>query len=179
MKQLDPKSQIWFFLSNLLASVFLMFVLFLLFLTTISYRTDVLDFVNDHIGWIIIFFIAGFLLLVILSYVIAYLTYKFYKYELTDECFKKEQGIIWKKYVYIPYEKIQNVDINRGPLDRILGLSNISIQTAGYSGVNSGGASSLSEGYLPGVSKDEGEFLRDELIKRSQIRRAQMNKFSF
>lgn len=96
----------------------------------------------------------------ILSYIWAYLSYKFYKYELARDGFKKELGVIYKKYVTIPYDRIQNVDIYRGILARLLGISDIQIQTAGMSGI------ALSEGRLPGLSKKDAEELRDQLIHR-------------
>lgn len=34
----------------------------------------------------------------------------------------------------VPYNRITNLDIRQGPVMRILGLSTLSIQTAGYSG---------------------------------------------
>jgi len=108
--------------------------------------------------------------LVVLGYVWAKLSYENYKYELTDDSFRKELGVIYKKYVSIPYERIQNIDIYRGILDRLLGLSNLHVQTAGassamnYRGMWRGGA----EGKLPGLSKEVAEQLRDELVKRSQ-----------
>lgn len=105
-----------------------------------------------------------YLLALIISGVIIFafakLTYKFYKYELAQDAYHSEKGVIVKKYISIPYERIQNVDINRGILARVLGLSDIDIQTAGRS---SGGFSS--EGRLPGIDKDEAVKLRDELIR--------------
>lgn len=118
----------------------------------------------------ILFILLPFILLTVLSFVVAKLTYRFYKYELTDVDFRKEHGIIWKKYVSIPYHRIQNVDIHRGVIARILGLSDINIQTAGSSavmgryGINGIGA----EGYLPGLSQEVAEQLRDTLIKKTQ-----------
>ena len=65
-----------------------------------------------------------------ISYAVSKLRYKYYKYELAHDGFHCENGIIWKKYISIPYERIQNVDINRGILARLLGLSDLDIQTA-------------------------------------------------
>jgi uncharacterized membrane protein YdbT with pleckstrin-like domain len=102
----------------------------------------------------------GFIILVIiLGYIYAKLQYKFYKYELTEKSFRVEQGVIWKKYVSLPYEKIQNVDIGRGITARILGLSNIQVHTAGY-GAGGGEAS------VPGLLPQRAEELREELIRR-------------
>ena len=70
----------------------------------------------------------------------------------------------------IPYDRIQNVDIYRGILARLLGLSDLNIQTAGMSaiinryGVSGGGA----EGRLPALSREVAEQLRDELIQRAR-----------
>lgn len=92
------------------------------------------------------------------------MSYKYYRYELREDGFRKELGVIWKKYTTIPYDRIQNVDIYRGVIDRILGLSELHIQTAGMSGFGQWGA--LSEGRLPGLLPETAEKLRDELIKR-------------
>ncbi len=97
------------------------------------------------------------------SYGWAKLAYHFYRYELTNDGFRKEKGVIWKKYVTIPYDRIQNVDIYRGILARILGLSDIHIQTAGMSA-----SVSEIEGRLPGLSREIAEQLRDELIRRAR-----------
>lgn len=95
----------------------------------------------------------------ILTFIWAKLTYHFYRYELTEEGFRKELGVIFKKYVTIPYDRIQNVNICRGILDRILGLSGLNIQTAG---------TGVAEGKLPGLSREVAEELRNELIRRAR-----------
>ncbi len=97
----------------------------------------------------------------VLCFVWAKLTYHFYRYELTDAGFRKELGVIYKKYVTIPYDRIQNVNINRGIIDRLLGLSSLQIFTAGTGAM-------IGEGNLPGLSTGEAEQLRDELIKQAR-----------
>ncbi len=113
-------------------------------------------------------FIAGAIGLLALLFLWAWLTKHFYRYELSKNGFKSEQGVLSKKYVTIPYDRIQNVDIHRGILSRIIGLSDIQIQTAGTAGVSVGWARGGSEGRLPGIGKDEAEKLRDELIERAK-----------
>lgn len=167
MKQLDPKAVWLFFLSSLLGLLFL----FIPFMITFSFVPmdklyDELDLPNSIVllieNW---FLILSFLAL--LSYVWSQLTYHFYKYELREDGFRKEHGIIWKKYVTIPYERIQNVDIYRGLLARILGLSDLNIQTAGMS-TTVGSYGGGSEGRLPGLSAEAAEKVRDELVKRAR-----------
>ena len=78
----------------------------------------------------------------------------------TKNSFKKEYGVIRKKYVSIPYNRIQNVDIYRGIWARFLGLSDLHIQTAGMGGKIG------TEGRLPGLSKKTAEIIRKKLIKK-------------
>jgi len=118
-------------------------------------------------------FLTSLLLLVVIiifSYVWAKLSYHYYRYQLTDDCFRKELGVIYKKYVSIPYDRIQNIDINRGIIDRLLGLSTLLIQTAGSSMAigNKYSYGFGAEGTLTGLSKEDAEKLRDELIKRAK-----------
>ncbi len=166
MKQLDPKAVWLFFFSSFLqlASALLFFGLIFGGLVGVILeefnRSDSLDF--SRMNWLWLVFIAW----LILSWVIAKFTYKFYKYELREDSFRKEHGIIWKKYVSIPYDRIQNVDIYRGVFARILGLSDIQIQTAG--GITAGSYGAFSEGRLVGLSKEVAEELRDELITRAR-----------
>lgn len=170
MKQLDPKA-VWFFFLNyslpLLVPIIVFGIWSSVILNGISGNLDIKgDFSFSFVDWLWLV-IPVFL---VVCFVWAKLTYHFYRYELTDAGFRKELGVIYKKYVTIPYERIQNVDIYRGILARILGLSDLNIQTAGMSamvgryGVSGGG----SEGRLPALSKEVAEQLRDELIRRAR-----------
>ncbi|OHA52227.1 MAG: hypothetical protein A3A97_04970 [Candidatus Terrybacteria bacterium RIFCSPLOWO2_01_FULL_40_23] len=157
MKYLHPKSIWLFFFQGLRAVLFLL--LFPLYFLFIFLSTEI------SIGITPIFFvllIVWFIILLVIAYIWAKLSYQNYKYELTDNGFKKELGVIRKKYVTIPYDRIQNVDIDRGIIARILGLSDIKIQTAGMSGMMG------AEGRLPGLSVQDAEIVRDDLIKRAK-----------
>lgn len=159
MKQLDPKAVWLFFFSSI--SGFFVIALILSFGVGAFIQSLIEEEVIE-VGPVFGFgkIIIPVLFMLIVSYVWAKLSYRFYKYELTDAGFRKEYGVIWKKYVTIPYDRIQNVDIYRGIIARILGLSDLNIQTAG------GTANAMMEGRLPGVSKEVAEQLRDELINR-------------
>jgi uncharacterized membrane protein YdbT with pleckstrin-like domain len=163
MKKLDPRVVWVFFLRTALRSLF-----FLVFLAIWSF-----SFVLGNMGFYLNFSIADFFLILVvliiwlaLCYIWAKLTYHFYGYEITEIGFKKESGIITKKYVTIPYDRIQNVDINRGLISRFFGISDVSIQTAGSSAIvgRYGAVGIGAEGYLPGLSKEVAEELRDKLI---------------
>lgn len=169
MKQLDPKSVWLFFVSFVLRTIFPIVILSFWTLAAISgvgeteAETEIsLNFLNWL--WLIV------PLFLVICFVWAKLSYRFYRYEVTEMGFRKESGVLYKKYVTIPYDRIQNVDINRGILARLLGLSDLQIQTAGLSASVSryGAVGAGAEGRLPGISKDVAEQLRDELINRSR-----------
>lgn len=158
MHQLHPRS-VWIFFITASRVWALIFVFLVwqtgLLMTELSGEVRVFA----YIAWIAV----AFVLCLILTYVWARLSYRFYRYELTEDGFRKERGVISKKYVTIPYARIQNVDINRGILARLLGLSDLHIQTAGASSNTARG-----EGRLPGLAHRDAETMRDELIRRAR-----------
>jgi len=167
MQKLHPKAVWMFFFGYLTKQVF--FVPFLMFwgagmLSALANREGfpLTLKLKGFIFWAVLI-LLGFL---ILDYIWARLSYHFWRYELTEIAYKAERGIIWKRYISIPYERIQNVDIHRGIIARLLGLSDIQIQTAGYGAVGARGVGS--EGRLPGLSKEKAEEIREELIKRAK-----------
>ncbi len=176
MKQLDKKA-VWFFFFSFILRWFVLLALFfgpvaVAIILTLNKEGVNLEFLQGALKWLWLAVPA----VLILFFAWARLTYRFYRYEITDRGFRYEAGVIYKKYVSIPFERIQNVDIYRGILARFLGLSDLNIQTAGSSasfnryGSSVGGFSS--EGRLPALSKETAEQVRDELIeKTSGLRR--------
>jgi uncharacterized protein len=171
MKQLDPLSAWIFFIQYTFVIFSLLSVLIaglglLLIVTSKNYVTSSFsDFWSFLLVYISIETVA-FYIGVITGIILAHFAYKYYRYELREDGFRKEHGVIFKKYTTIPYERIQNVDIYRGILARILGLSDLHIQTVGM-GSGRGSFGGKSEGQLPGVTKEEAEKLRNELIRRA------------
>lgn len=173
MQKLDPKV-VWIFFvriffRGLFLFIFLSYFLFLILVPLLAKmeKGETLLKKISYLWWLLPIFI----LYLIFCYIWAKLTYRFWGYQLTKDAFKKEHGVIWKKYVSIPYERIQNIDIHRGILARILGLSDLKIQTAGYSAAYYGrgrAAGIGAEGYLPGLDKQVAEQLREELIRKAK-----------
>ncbi|RJF93060.1 PH domain-containing protein [Sphingomonas cavernae] len=65
-----------------------------------------------------------------------------------------ESGVISRNRRSIPFERIQDVDIERGPLERLLGLAKVRIETGGAGG---------DEGLLDSLSLAEADRLRAAL----------------
>lgn len=84
------------------------------------------------------------------------------RYGLRDDDVVVQRGILFRRQVAAPYGRLQLVDISRGPLTRLLGLSELRVVTAAASsGVT-----------IPGLPIAEAENLRDHLIAVAESRRA-------
>ena len=55
-------------------------------------------------------------------------------YELHDDEMRWKRGVIFRSTGIEPCNRITIIDIRQGPVIRALGISTVSIQTAGYSG---------------------------------------------
>jgi uncharacterized membrane protein YdbT with pleckstrin-like domain len=113
------------------------------------------------------FFAFGFL--------IAWLIYINYKYMLSEDSLKIQRGILNKEEIAIPYRQIQDVDIDRDLSLRLIGLSRIIILTAGHEDAPNSkddpNERGQSEGYLPALDRDLAEWLRDELLRRTNVQK--------
>ena len=77
----------------------------------------------------VIWLVAVGSLLVTLAYEVAY--YRRFEYELTDDTLDIQSGVFNRREREIPYGRIQNVDISRNVVQRLVGLSKLDIETAG------------------------------------------------
>ncbi|MDQ1553216.1 MAG: uncharacterized protein QOK46_294 [Microbacteriaceae bacterium] len=83
-------------------------------------------------------------------------------YQLREDDLLFKRGIMWQRFVAVPYGRMQLVDINRGPIARALGLSELKFVTAAAAaGVT-----------LPGLPEADADALRDELVALAESRRA-------
>jgi len=83
-------------------------------------------------------------------------------YQLRDDDLLFKRGIMWQRLVAVPYGRMQLVDINRGPIARLCGLSELKFVTAAAaSGV-----------VIPGLPEQVAEELRDTLVSLAESRRA-------
>ena len=119
-----------------------------------------LDLIIDAgiIGIIFYYFIIPLIIGLLFSYGWASLYWNNYRFEVGAERVKITRGVIGKRVTNIPYERIQNVNIYRGVLDRIFGLYSIEIETAGgFNIMSTGGYGTRmsSEGSIQGLRKPE------------------------
>ncbi|MFB6367090.1 PH domain-containing protein [Paenibacillus elgii] len=65
------------------------------------------------------------------SIVWGFLSWRRFRYEVSDEQLKVTQGVFVQKKTFIPLERIQSVDLTEGVLHRLFGLVRVEVQTAG------------------------------------------------
>ena len=83
-------------------------------------------------------------------------------YMLRDDDLLFRRGIMFQRFVSVPYGRMQLVDINRGPLARAVGLSELKLVTA----------AAASNVTIPGLPEQEADELRDQLVALAESRRA-------
>ena len=112
-------------------------------------------------------FVFGLVLYFVVLLIITLFIYNNFMYAINEDGLRIQSGVINRRSVALPYEQIQNVNIERTLFDRILGFSRISIETAGASSAQingSGVLKSKSEAYIPGLHVDQAKKVHDLLI---------------
>jgi len=106
------------------------------------------------------FAIAGALLLVIPAWTvwIARRRWLRTRWRLDDDGFGVRRGHLWRSDTRVPGNRVQHLDVRRGPLERAFGLATLVVHTAGTRN------SALA---LSGLDFDEAERLRDTLAARA------------
>jgi membrane protein YdbS with pleckstrin-like domain len=92
-----------------------------------------------------------------------YMEYRYYTYMFTDEAFIMTSGYIVRNELAALYHQIQNVNIQRGPLDRITGVSRIIIFMTGAEK-----DSTHNRIILPAVGKRKAKVVQRELLSRAR-----------
>jgi uncharacterized protein len=83
-------------------------------------------------------------------------------YQLRTDDLLFRRGLMWQRFVAVPYGRMQLVDINRGPIARLLGLSELRFVTA----------AAASAVVIPGLPLAVAEELRDHLVALAESRRS-------
>jgi membrane protein YdbS with pleckstrin-like domain len=83
-------------------------------------------------------------------------------YQLRQDDLLFRRGIMFTRFVSVPYGRMQLVDVTRGPIARWLGLADLKFVTAAAS----------SGVLIPGLAEADAESLRDRLVELAESRRA-------
>jgi hypothetical protein len=82
------------------------------------------------------------------------LLYRSWGFALDPDALELERGVLTQVETAVPFVRIQHVDTQRGPLDRLLGLSSVVVYTAGSRGADV---------TIPGLAPDRARDLRNRL----------------
>ncbi|SDN35794.1 PH domain-containing protein [Alkalicoccus daliensis] len=104
-----------------------------------------------------IFFISFFLLILFGSLISGFIGWWKFQYYLKEDELQVKQGLIFRKNRFIRRDRVQSIDINAKVIQRIFGLVELKIETAG------GG--SEPEFRLIALKRDDAELIKKELLE--------------
>ena len=115
--------------------------------------------VNQGVSTRVMFFLAlGAVVLVIGSAIWGVLSWRATTYSVADGTFRLKRGVVQKSERSLPLERVQSVSTVQGIVQRIFGVVEVRVETAG-----GGGEPEIS---LPALSRPAVETLREELTER-------------
>src|SRR5690606_23304763 len=82
--------------------------------------------------------------------------FRAWRYALREHDVLLRHGVLWRVQRSIPRRRIQHVDVQSGPLDRVYGLADLTLYTAGADD---------EENQIPGLRVEDAEALRDALLR--------------
>jgi membrane protein YdbS with pleckstrin-like domain len=111
------------------------------------------------LGWLLLIAVV---VITVISLVVAPRRARSIGYRMRDDDLLFRRGIMFQRFVSVPYGRMQLIDINRGPVGRMLGLADLKFVTAAAAtGV-----------LIPGLPEAEASELRDRLVELAESRRA-------
>ena len=94
------------------------------------------------------------------------LAWWFYRYTLTPEHLLVISGVISRQERTVPYQRIQTVDLEEAPLERLLGVARMRIETAATGGGEG-------EVVIQAIARDDAQALRERLLRARREARGQ------
>jgi len=89
----------------------------------------------------------------------AFLSWRFWSWATHEDALELEHGILIRHLSVVPYHRIQQIDIKRDPLERILGLSTLILRSA----------AATTDAHVPGIAAEDTEQLRHALLARAGV----------
>jgi membrane protein YdbS with pleckstrin-like domain len=90
----------------------------------------------------------------------ARLLFKSWRWALRPDDVVARYGVIWRVTRSIPRVRVQHVDVRSGPIDRALGLVEVSLHVAGSAGPVLA---------IPGLAPAQAEALREALLESARV----------
>lgn len=84
-------------------------------------------------------------------------------YQVSSDRLRVVRGIMWRSDTVVPFGRVQHIDVDQGPLDRMFGIATLTVHTAG---------SHNASVQLPGLGLEVANDMREEI--RAHIKRETM-----
>lgn len=123
----------------------------------------VIAFFSSSQNWLIVGLVVGIVLVwTVVSGIFSFFRQRTIGFKLREDDLLVRRGMLFRRFVAVPYGRLQIVDIEQGPIERMFKLKKLKFVTA----------AAASAVVLPGLSDTRAESLRDELIAVAESRRA-------
>lgn len=118
-------------------------------------------FVSEQIWWMLGLGLYAVVIcgLLVMALVWPKIEYRHYFWRLDDKGLEIKRGVLWRHRISVPTARLQHADISQGPVQRMFGLSKLTVYTAGTSNASV---------ELDGLSHDTSAWVRDQLILRRE-----------
>lgn len=119
-------------------------------------------FVSDWERWMPVAIGAAVLAVFMLAGLFSFLRVRTIGFLMRDDDLLVRRGMLFRRFVSVPYGRMQVVDVTQGPVERMLDLKTLKFVTA----------AATSAVTIPGLPGTDAEVLRDELVAVAESRRA-------
>jgi membrane protein YdbS with pleckstrin-like domain len=104
------------------------------------------------------------------TYFLQRLNYEMRWYIVTDRSLRIRHGVVWLREMTMTFANIQGIRVNANPIERLLGLADVEVRSAGGGGSHEDGRPSSGHvGNFEGV--DNADEIRDLLVERLRVYR--------
>lgn len=86
----------------------------------------------------------------------ARLSYRYWSWSAHDDAIELTHGVIYRHLSVVPYHRVQQIDIERGPIERLLGIATLVLRSA----------AATTDAKIPGIAVEHSEQLRHALLAR-------------
>ena len=128
-------------------------ILCAIFLAVNLFNTDLIE-----ARWVVAAIIGGILLLFGFISIISFFGFKHKAYALREHDILYKSGLIFRKTIALPFNRVQHSEINQGPIERNFNLSSLEVYTAG------GNNSDL---VIPGLLNEDAQNIKSFIIEKS------------
>lgn len=98
----------------------------------------------------------GVVVATLLSVGSAALSYRYWSWAVHDDAIEITHGVVYRHQSVVPHHRIQQIDIERGPLERMLGLATLILRSA----------AATTDARIPGIPVARSDAVRHALLDR-------------